>query len=43
VKILRDGFEEDAEGVDSDGGLTKEKAHSGDGDDPPTVEKARMS
>ena len=42
VKILRDGFEEDAEGIDGNGGLAEKKAHSGDGDDPPTVEKARM-
>lgn len=42
MKILRDGFEEDAEGIDSDGGLAKEKTHSGDGDDPPAVEEAQM-
>jgi hypothetical protein len=43
VKIPRDGFEEDAEGVDSDGGLAKEKAHGSDRDDPPAVEKAHAS
>lgn len=43
VKILRDGFEEDAEGIDSDGRFAEKKAHSGDGDDPPAVEEARMS
>jgi hypothetical protein len=43
VKILRNGFEENAEGIDGYRGFAEEKAHGGDGDNPPSVEKAHMS
>jgi hypothetical protein len=42
MQLLSEGFDENAKGIDDDGGIAKTKTDSRNYDNPPAVEKLRM-